>query len=216
MKCYTDESISEKSGAMLINRFLFLMAVLICLWVPAKAGTISNSSVFGELYLGSDLTHNAFDPAPGGGFLNSPPGNATVTVSNSAIEFGYFLLGFVTVDFNDAHPQLTVVYNTIPADNIPALTIRLTDTAFQGLSLVPLTDSFTNGLTSVLSGDVITLTWQPDSVASISTEGCPTCHTATFDFTSVPEPSTWVTAGAGILGLVLASRFRRSPSVSGI
>jgi len=81
MKCYTTEPIGGKSGEMLMNRFLFLMAVLICLWVPAKAGVISNSSVFGELYLGSDLIHNAFDPAPTGGFLNSPPGNATVTVS---------------------------------------------------------------------------------------------------------------------------------------
>ena len=117
----------------------YLAAIFACMGASAEAGLLVGSSVTGELYFGNSSI-NAFYP-PGAGCTPNAM-SSTVTVSDAAPEFCHFLLGFVTVDLNSSNPQLAVSFNTFPSGTIPKLTIYLTDTAFEGLSLSKLTDSF--------------------------------------------------------------------------
>src|ERR1051326_6615281 len=115
-----------------VVRALFLTVMFTCTWASADAGLLTGSSVTGELYFGSDLSTNWFDGSPIPCGLNDA--GATVTVSGTATEFCSLGLEFLSVDFNDTNPQLTVVFNTRPEGTVPAITIYLTDTAFEGLT----------------------------------------------------------------------------------
>ena len=192
-------------------RALCLTAMLSSGWASATAGSLSGSSVTAELYFGSDFSDNLFYPPTTTGCLNS--GGATVTVSDTAPEFCYFLAGYVSVDLNDTTPELTVTYNTLPMGTIPALTIYLTDTAFEGLTLSKLSDSFPGGLTSDLEGDQLTLTWPGGEADFVPPCETSTCHSATFDLTPapVPEPSTVLLVAAGALVLCLYRRRSDQP-----
>ena len=85
---------------------------------PVEAASLSGSSATGEMYFGSDFSHNLFYPPTIGGCPNEV--GATVSVSDVGPEFCYMLAGLVTVDLNDTNPQLTVVFNTLPQGTIPA------------------------------------------------------------------------------------------------
>jgi hypothetical protein len=101
--------------------------------------------------------------------------------------------------FADAAPQLTVLINTAPLGSGGAISMNFTDLAFQGLTLVALADSFPNGgFTGTLSGDGIALAWSGVTLSG-GVEG-DNSFSATFDITTVPEPS-------GIAFFYLASLF---------
>ena len=89
-----------------------MTAAFACTWNAAEAGLLSGSSVTGELYFGSDFSNNLFYPPTASCALNS--GSTTVTISESATEFCYFLNGYIAVDFDETTPQLTVIFNTVP------------------------------------------------------------------------------------------------------
>ncbi len=184
-------------------RALCLTAIFACTGAPAEASMLSGTSLTGELYFGSDFSRNWFYPPTAACGLNYE--GATVTVSDAATEFCFFLAGYLAVDFNATNPQLTVIFNTLPLGTVPTVTIYLTDTAFEGLTVSKLTDSFPGGLSSQLAGDRITLTWPGGEANFVPPCETSTCHSATFELTTaqVPEPSTWLLVALAISALVL-------------
>ncbi len=107
------------------------------------------------------------------------------------------------VDFADSGPQLSILFNTLPLGSGP-FQLNFTDSAFAGLVLTPLTDSFANGgLTNVVSGSEIIFTWSgvtlplPFIVGSNS-------FSATFDLNTVPEPSSTALLAIAFLAMALS------------
>jgi hypothetical protein len=178
-------------------------AALLTYVAPATADLIG-TQVSGSAQDGFDVGINFFDPANGfvpAGFGNSSPnGPNNVVISASQTEFSSSP-GFgavFTADFTGNSLDLKYVF---PADvEAGAFTFTFTDTAFAGLSIVPISDNFP-GVTASLVGDVLTLnapgtqftsdTQTFDAVFSIA---------PTADPVGVPGPI----AGAGLPGLLLA------------
>lgn len=175
---------------------LALTALATALAAPAKADLIG-TVVDGSLTFGGN-TINAFDPA--NGFVYPGYGNSestSVTISDDIVEFqsAASLNGYL-VDFTGD----TLTYSFSPFFFAPApYTMTFTNAAFVGLILTEISDTFPNGgITASLDGDTITLTYAGMNLiaasASYSIQGV-----------SVPEPSSLVLAGFGVVGL-LASR----------
>lgn len=125
----------------------------------------------------------------------------TVTISGSAIEFGY--KDFANTDSADfTGSQLIVTDISVFGGLYNAWTMTLTDTVFASLSKV--SDNFVNGgVTGTLVGDVLTVSWAGGSLDA----GTVTLQ-AVFNVVSIPEPTTIALAGLGAAALMIARRRR--------
>jgi hypothetical protein len=181
-------------------------AALLAYVAPATADLIG-TQVSGSAETSINPGVNFFDPATGfvpAGFGNSSPnGPNNVVISASQTEFGLASpatspASSVTADFTGNSLELKYVQPL--AAFAVVFTFTFTDTAFAGLSIVPISDNFP-GVTASLVGDVLTLnapgtqftsdTQTFDAVFSIA---------PTADPVGVPGPI----AGAGLPGLLLA------------
>ena len=171
---------------------------------PAKADLIG-SLVSGTLQFGG-VPINYFDPAKGfvpAGFGNSAPhGPNNVVVSASTVEFGFSDgVNSDTVDLTGN----TITLSDVAIPNFggtAAYAITLTDSAFAGLTLAKVSDSFPGGVTASLSGSTVTINYA-------GTTGTGSWSSLwTIQTTAVPEPSPLILAG--VAGLFVAgARFRR-------
>ena len=171
-------------------RLLFSLSALtlLCLFPSPNYAALIGTSVTGSLeFNGGPL--NFFDPVFGfvpNGYLNSA--GTTVTISNSAVEFGYDdSANRITADFTD---NQLVISNLVEASssNLP-FTMVFTDTALSGQVVTTVSDNFP--LTYSLNGSVLTVNWAGGNVTTGQT------FTGTFNIAPAPEPSA--------VGLLLCS-----------
>jgi hypothetical protein len=173
------------------TRILAVAAIALLACGPASADLIG-TSVTGSIDFGGNGV-NYFDPARGfvpPGYLNYTEGT-TVTIAQPQIEFGYMdSSNLDTANFTGN--QLIVTDTVSNAANF--WTMTFTDTAFTGLPLTKVSDTFTHGgVTGTLVGDTITVFWGGTGTA----DGL---LAATFDVgvSSIPEPSAIVMACTAI------------------
>ncbi len=158
--------------------------------LPGNAAPLVGSSVSGALYFSGGST-NLFDPAQGfvpvSGYLNIA--GTTVTISNSAVEFGFDDGGNRdSADFSSTQLKVSDLVEVAAGPSFP-FQMTFTDTAFKGARFTSVSDNFP--LTYSLAGDVLTLNYAGGTVTTGETLD------AVFSFTPSPEPST--------AGLVFAS-----------
>ena len=148
--------------------------------VPHFLGT----SVTGNLQFNS-FGPNYFNPANGSvpaGYLNKTQG-ITVTVAEPDIEFGYSDPNNTdTVNLTDTTITLTDVSGS---SGLPFL-VTLTDTAFNGLTLIKVSDTFTGGVSYTLNGNVLKL-----SVPGFGNPGTFTANFAPADRRHARNPAAW-------------------------
>ncbi len=174
----------------MISRFRVVLIPALLFIAGAAPGRASllGTSVTGSLeFLG--YPSNYFDPAngfvPKTGYENSS--GTTVTIAEPAIEFGaVFPANTDTANFTASQLILTDVVNST-GTNVP-FTVSFVDSAFFGLGLSKLSDTFANGgTTASLSGDTLIVAWNGGLVNAGTLQ-------ATFNLTSstsTPEPSSW-------------------------
>ena len=172
------------------------------LWATLASASLVGTSVTGSLQFASYPT-NYFDPANGSvpttGFENTS--GTTVTISDSAVEFGYgtSAVNLDFADFTDGTLTITDETGVVGADfNI---TLTFTDTAFAGQTITAVSNSFPNMFDASLSGDTIVLTEALFPITAGNSD------VALFTITPVPEPASFTCmtfAGAGLL-----TRWRR-------
>ncbi|MBZ5576490.1 MAG: PEP-CTERM sorting domain-containing protein [Acidobacteriia bacterium] len=183
--------------------FNFRIAVLTGVFALIASVPGWADQVTGTLTFGGGST-NFYDPANGYvpiGYLNKTQG-PTVTVG-AGTEFGFSDGSNTdTADFTGGILTLT----DIDLSGAGTWQQTFTDTAFTGATILKTSDTFANGLTYGLVGDVLTVNWGGASG--------PKTFTATFSITpassgAVPEPSALVLllVGLGALGF-LANRFK--------
>lgn len=154
------------------------------------------TQVTGALNLVGLASGNFFDPNYNPGFpnINGIPSadlnsvGATVIISPTATEFGaeQSLIYPGPSDYLSETADFTANTLTVSVDygdpsTAVASTFTFTDPAFTSLDLVKISDTFSSGLANSLIGDTITLT---NSGLTGGTE------TATFSFSTVPEPTS--------------------------
>ncbi len=183
---------------------LLPVAIFLCVFVLPGNAALVGTSVNGSLTLDGDPS-NYFDP--GYGFVPATDLNisgTTVTISNSAVEFGYDDVGSViSADFSDNRLTITDLIGTPETNN--SFRMIFTDPAFSSQSLFTVSDSFPITARSLV-GDVITLDYAggPPTVGQTLT--------ATFDIAPSPEPATlglFFISGLATLGMLFA-RSRRA------
>lgn len=198
---------------MTIRRFLpicsaiAVVATAIFTSLPAHAQLLG-ATVTGSLQFGGGST-NYFNPSNGfvpNGYTNKTSGT-TLLISDPGIEFG-FADGSNTdsADFTDS--LLTV--KDVVSSGIPApWKMTFTSTAFSGMNLSKLSDSFNNGVTGSLVGDTLTVNW--GGVGSGNTGTKQAVFSLTSAVSAVPEAGTLALAlpALGIVGAVLVRRRKK-------
>lgn len=180
-----------------LTRFAVAAIIGSALSVTCWASLVG-TSVTGNMNIGGT---NYFDPAQGyvpAGYGNSSPGTTTVTIATPLVEFGFQDgANLDTADFTDSTLTLTDVSNSASI----GITYSFTDSAFAGLTLTEISDTFPGGVGASLVGDTITL-----DAPALSSSGT---YVASYDLgPAVPEPkSAGLAAGAFALFL-LAVRMR--------
>ncbi len=180
----------------------FLLSALVA---TADAASLVGTSVTGSLMFAGDPS-NYFDP--GYGFapltdLNAIDNSTTVTISNTAVEFGYDDgANLITVDFTDNGVTMSDVVE-LTGSNVP-ITMTFTDPALVHEYAPALPGIFS------ISGDVLTANLPGGNV----TMGQPPI-TYSSGLVPVPEPSTkgfvYLTLFAfGILSFRTSRRTARS------
>jgi hypothetical protein len=196
--------------------WLSLVGAMLLLGPAARADTLNGSSVNGSLTFAGSSSNN-FNPSIGD--VPAGDGNTsgtTVTIASPLVEFGDLALLFGgdpnldTANFTDT--TLTISdkceFDACVSDN--TFTMTFVDTAFSGLAVTQVSDSFANGDTFSLVGDKLTVTIQgfPSSFPEGQTDS------AVFNFASsssggsgnppvgAPEPSSLVTLASGLVGLL--------------
>jgi len=164
-----------------LSTFLSTAALLSVLSVSGNA-TLVGTAVTGSLTFSGDPS-NYFDPGYGfvpAGYLNVS--GATVTVSDSAVEFGYDDgASRISANFSDSGVTISDLSELPGQAN--AFRLTFTDAAFAGQHLVAGADSLALSDYS-LAGDVITLDYPGGNPSQGQT------LTAVFTISSAPEPST--------------------------
>lgn len=184
--------------------FTKLLPISILLSVYALPGnaTLVNTSVTGSLTFAGHAS-NYFDPGfgfvPATGYLNTS--GTTVTISDSAIEFGFDDGGsLITADFSDNQVTVKDLIETPGPTN--SFQMMFTDPAFAGQYLLRAADSFPLSGFS-LTGNVITFDYAGGNPTTGQT------LSATFNVTAVPEPSTLGSLSVAVLAAVAFSFARR-------
>jgi hypothetical protein len=204
-------------------RLLLTLSAICIAGTHLHAAPILGSQVTGELVFGVDA-RNWFDKANGNvpsGFLNSS-GATTVAISGSAVEFSHrdginaaTAQNWNTADFTGNQ----LIITDIIQGRSKNLQMIFTDEAFVGATLTELSDSFPNGgVTAILDGSTIKLTWAGTSVTTFTT------FKAVFDLAPgsaqpnvpppanavahAPEPASIVLVGSALLGAIVFSRRR--------
>lgn len=182
---------------------LGLVAGFIGIAAPAQA-LLLGSQVTGEIYFLAGTT-NYFDPANGfvpAGFLNTA--GATVTIADPQKEFGF------SDGANDDSADFTD-QGFIITDNVKTSafnwTMKFTDSAFAGLSLIEGGDNFPNGgVGCSLANTTITCNWAgTEAIGDFS---------ASYRFETdggtipTPEPASLTLLGLGLAGIVARRRNR--------
>lgn len=190
------------------SRTLMFAALAMSVGTSSWAVTLVGSNVTGALNFGGGST-NYFDPAVGSvpaGTLNTA--GTTVTVSSSAIEFGYAdPLNRITANFGDLSLQLTDVLSA--SGNNFSQKFTFLDNAFIGLTLVPGTNNYPDpAFTSSLVGNTLTISLPAQSLLGRTT------YEANFTFAATPEPGSCLLFGTALLGLAPLLRRRFRPSAS--
>ncbi len=186
---------------------LLPVAILLSIFALPGNATLAGTSVTGSLTFGGDPS-NYFDPGYGfvpAGYLNAS--GTTVTISNSAVEFG-FDDGSSRISANFSDHQLTVSDLIEISGAANSFQMIFTDAAFVGQYLIPISDSFPLSDYSV-AGDVMTLNY-PGGRPSVGQT-----LTASFTVAPVPEPSSFESVLISVfaaLGFFLA-RDRRNKSL---
>jgi hypothetical protein len=183
----------------------FSVAVLSWLGVgegSARADLIG-TSVTGSLTFEPTFgSTNYYDPANGfvpAGFENSA--GTTVTISSTAVEFGFRASAEVDSDFTGS--RLTVSNVELATATYAPYQFSFTDAAFAFRSLTKVSDTWDNGgVTGSLSGTTLSITWAGGQ-ATIGNS-----MAAVFSFSPTPEPSGVVLASLGAL-LLAGMRWRR-------
>ena len=164
-----------------LSTFLSAAVILAVLSVPGNA-TLVGTAVTASLTFSGDPS-NYFDPGYGfvpAGFLNLS--GTTVTVSDSAIEFGYDDgASRISANFFASSVTINDLIELSGLTNAFRLTFR--DAAFTGQHLVADADSLPLSDYSLI-GDVITLDYPGGNPSQGQTLA------AVFTITSAPEPST--------------------------
>ena len=127
-------------------RMAVMAALLVLLGAPTWADLVG-TSVTGTLILNGG-PKNWFDSANGfvpAGYLNTSPSGPTVTISSTQVEFGFNdgTYNQDTADFTGSQLILTDV--TSSEGSLPA-TYTFTDTAFSGLTLSTVSNTFGSGI----------------------------------------------------------------------
>ena len=147
---------------MQLARAFVLAAVLVVAGEMAK-GDLSGTIVAGQM-LANNNPPNFFDPAnngpgfgvPSTGYLNSSSNSnsATVTISTTAMEFGYQdNANTIRADFGSS----TLLLNDIVNVSVVPITYKFTDAAFAGLSFSTSSDTFPGGLSASIAGSTVTI-----------------------------------------------------------
>ncbi len=161
---------------------LLSAAVLLSVFSLPGNATLVGTAVTGSLSFSGDPS-NYFDPGYGfvpAGFLNLS--GTTVTVSDSAAEFGYDDgASRISANFSDSSVTINDLIELSGATN--AFRLTFTDAAFAGRHLVAGANSLPLSDYS-LNGDVITLDYPGGNPSQGQT------LTAVFTITSAPEPAT--------------------------
>ncbi len=162
---------------------LFPVATLLSVFALPGNASLVGTSVTGSLTFAGGPS-NYFDPGygfvPASGYLNSS--GTTVTISNSAVEFGYDDgSNLISADFSDNQFTISDRVETGGANN--GFEMIFTDSAFSQQSLLRVSDSFPISSYSV-AGNVITLDYAGGTPAVGQT------LSATFGVSPSPEPST--------------------------
>jgi len=175
----------------------------------AHADGLLGTSVTGSVFFngGGD---NFFDPANGNvpaGFGNSS--GTTVTIVDPGVEFG--LNDGANLDTADLANTTLLISDTCEANECAgnvSFMMTFTDTAFTGLTLAKISDSFVNGgLTGSLVGDTLTITWAGGGGDSFPNGTTDSGEFSLTSATSVPEPSSVALMLLGV-GLVFVMRKR--------
>jgi hypothetical protein len=185
-------------------KMLALATLAVTFAAPAKADLVG-THVTGSLKFDGN-TKNYFDPANGfvpTGDLNKT-GGPTVTISATSVEYGFHDgANTDTADFNGT----TLSIKDISNGGSNSFVMSFTDSAFSGLKLAKVSDTFDGGLTASLVGTTLTLT-------SRCTDDCGTFGArftlSSITPTAVPEPSQLALAGvAGLFSVGAWLRRRR-------
>jgi hypothetical protein len=174
--------------------------VMICVFGSALAATgwagLIGTSVTGDMNIGGT---NYFNPANGyvpAVYLNAIANSTTVTIANPGIEFGYQDgINTNTANFTDN----TLTLTDVSLLNSIGFTYTFEDSAFGGLAMTTLSDSFPNGIGASLDGDTITLNF-----SGLSNPGT---YSASYSLDSAaPEPRSLFLFGSALGMLLLAAR----------
>jgi len=192
----------------LIRTGVLATAAIVCLASTPAWAQLEGTSVNGVLNI-TGFAQNFFDPAIGfvpAGFLNSA--GPTVTISLSANEFGYddsaneFGANFLGATLDIGNLVLPN-HGSFPNN---AFTMRFTDAAFAGMSVVEVGDTFyAGGVNASLSGTVLTLT---SPGGNVGTPG--TSYTASYRFVQGSVPDGGATLGLLSVAFVALASLKRS------
>jgi hypothetical protein len=170
--------------------------------VPAAANAqLLGQSMTCRLQLLGNAGFNYFDPSNGtvpAGFLNSA--GTTVTISNPQRECGFGFTGPNTelaADFSAS--GFTLSYLSDASANLD-FNLIFTSLAFNGMTLTKISDNFPDPFSFSLSGNTVQV------VSNLALLPASTTYTAQFSLTTVPEPSSVVLFGGGLLGLAALGR----------